>query len=141
MIEFETTINYILFKKDENLFIIDDKIYLTDQSKPENGDILILLNDNKLTISPFSINTNYTDLLYYKIIATNYNLKLDIPIINVNDINLHELYVAGYYEFTEGWYPTYNNPDNYNCELPSEPTGKIILNLDKNNKTIIVNKN
>ncbi len=134
MIEFLFSKGKIHFILNENLFIINEKIYLTDESEYKNGDYVVLLIDNKFELS--MIHTLNRPKNAYKVIACNYDL-INLPKINIFDTNITELYVQGYYEMTDGWVPSYNNPDNNNLDEPAEPTGRIILDLDENNKVII----
>ena len=112
------------FNINENLFIIDDNIYLTNLY-PEQCDSYVII-DNSLQSSGLGL----------KVICSNIELN-NLPIINmsVEEFNNKQdiLKVYGYYEFTDGWLPSYNNPDNNNFDIPAEPTGNIILNT-KNNK-------
>lgn len=47
-----------------------------------------------------------------------------------------EIEVEMYSEMTEGWVPTYNNPDNNGSDPAAEPTGNYIPKLTENNEII-----
>jgi hypothetical protein len=106
---------------DENLCINDWYYYSISD---ENGNII----DNYSRYNKHSIGG-------YKIIATTNQYLIDNGMYIIDDefIKLYKKKNGNVeieniqYEMTNGWYPTYNDPDNSGCIQPAEPTG--IINI------------
>ena len=48
-----------------------------------------------------------------------------------------DVYLEMVPEMSEGWVPSYNNPDNSGCDTPSEPTGNMLIKTDNDGYVII----
>lgn len=67
-----------------------------------------------------------------------------IPVTFIQDYvdidgNIKEVEIKVYPEISDGWVPSYNNPDNNGFEQPSEPTGNFLIQTRDDNTVIIIN--
>jgi hypothetical protein len=82
---------------------------------------------------------------WHQKVESSTNPSLNLPMISQQFIfeyaykngEIKEVRLETYPEMTEGWVPSYNNPDNNGLDQPSEPTGEFLIKTAVDNTAII----